>query len=194
MMKQKASILLAPILAVAMTFGVAEMSPKASAVTHVEVKEGDTLWGISEEYDHITVNHLLASNPHVDPYALQIGTDIKIELEPMPINHDQELVTYLVKPGDTLWSIAQYYEGVTVQKLLHLNEGIDPYNLPVDMVLFIAVPEEPRMVYHTIQPGNTFYEIASAYDHVTVDDLRDANPNVNENELTISSKIVIPLD
>ncbi|RXJ04288.1 LysM peptidoglycan-binding domain-containing protein [Anaerobacillus alkaliphilus] len=193
-MKKQTSLLLTSVLALGMTFGVADLSPKASSVTTVKINKGDTLWGVSQQYEGVSVSDLLTTNPHLDPYALPIGQELTIVHPNNHFGQEQELVTYAVQPGDTLYSIAERYEGVTVQGLLHLNEGIDPYHLPVGMVLFLAIPDEPTMVFHTIQPGNTFWQIASVYDGVTVEDLRAANPHVNENELTIGSQIIIPLD
>ncbi|MRH43928.1 LysM peptidoglycan-binding domain-containing protein, partial [Aquibacillus halophilus] len=50
------------------------------------------------------------------------------------------------------------------------------------------------VVYHTVQPGNTFNEIASVYDGVTVDELIEANPNVDIYSLNIGSQVAIPLN
>uniref|UniRef100_A0A1S2M5X6 LysM domain-containing protein n=1 Tax=Anaerobacillus isosaccharinicus TaxID=1532552 RepID=A0A1S2M5X6_9BACI len=102
-----------------------------------------------------------------------------------------------MQPGNTLTNIAAVYDGVTVDDLFRLNPGIDPYSLTVGSEIVVVDYNSEfgeDYLYHTVQPGNTFNEIASVYDGVTVDDLLEANPNEDPYELTIGSRIVIPLN
>ncbi|WP_099600890.1 LysM domain-containing protein [Pseudomonas sp. 2995-1] len=50
------------------------------------------------------------------------------------------------------------------------------------------------VVYHTVQPGNTFYNIAAVYDGVSVDDIFEANPNIDPYFLREGSQVTIPLE
>ena len=75
------------------------------------VKSGDTLWSIAKKYN-ITVNELKELN-NLTSNSLKIGQILKIgdqQSEPILGN------TYIVKRGDSLYSIANKY-GVTVDQL-----------------------------------------------------------------------------
>ncbi|MEB1809232.1 MAG: LysM peptidoglycan-binding domain-containing protein [Bacillaceae bacterium] len=190
-MKKKTTMVLTPIVAVGVAFGVTDLSPKAASVT--EIEKGDTLWGISQNHG-VSVSELKEANPNVDPYALPVGTEIYIELPNETEDSTSETATYTIQPGDTLWSIAQHHDGVTVNQLLDLNDSIEPRSLTVGSEIAVSqTQDETQTVYHTIQPGNTFSEIASVYDGVTVQDLMEANPNFDEYALPIGSQIKIPV-
>jgi membrane-bound lytic murein transglycosylase D len=45
--------------------------------------------------------------------------------------------------------------------------------------------------YYTIQPGDTLYKIASKYDGVTVNSLKNLNSGLRENKLVVGQKIKI---
>jgi hypothetical protein len=47
------------------------------------------------------------------------------------------MITYTIKSGDTLYSLARYYD-TTVETLLEKNPGIDPYNLQIGSTLMIC--------------------------------------------------------
>ncbi|MFV8827896.1 LysM peptidoglycan-binding domain-containing protein [Alkalihalobacterium sp. APHAB7] len=190
-MKKKTTMVLAPVLAVGVAFGVNDLSPKAATVT--EIERGDTLWGVSQEYG-VTVDHLLEVNPNVDPYALPIGSEIYVERSSEDSSEGNgEATTYTIQPDDTLWSIAQQY-GVTVDQIIDLNEGLNVRSLQIGSDISLATEDnEANHVYHTIQPGNTLSEIASVYDGVTVRDIIVANPDVEPYALQIGSQLLIPV-
>ena len=82
------------------------------------VKKGDSLWSISQKYN-ISVNDLIKLN-NLDNLTLQINqklkvTNLNIE-EPQAINEE----IYIVKNGDTLWSISREF-GISVNELKELN-------------------------------------------------------------------------
>ncbi|MCD8502420.1 MAG: LysM peptidoglycan-binding domain-containing protein [Bacillaceae bacterium] len=156
------------------------------------VEEGDTFWGIAEEYD-TTVDHLKELNSNLDPYAIPIGSEIQIE-----VKHDDDVVDHIIQPGNTLWEISQVYDGVSVDDLTHLNPDVDPYALQIGSSLTVvdrgdSTDSDYDVIYHTVQPGNTFSEIASVYDYVSAENIMNANPDVDPYSLTIGSKIAIPL-
>ncbi|WP_226668867.1 LysM peptidoglycan-binding domain-containing protein [Metabacillus litoralis] len=202
---KKTSKVLVPTLALGMAFGASGLSASAATET---IESGDTLWGIAQEND-VSVEELMKYNSHLDPHALPIGTEVELDSNHSNTNsgHNGDMVTHTVQPGNTLYEIAQTYDGVSVNDLYDLNEGIDPYNLMIGSEVNVMMDEhsnsdnnsndsdnENNVEYHTVQPGNTFYGIASVYDGVTVDEIMEANPNVDPTELTIGSQITIPLD
>ena len=44
---------------------------------------------------------------------------------------------YIIKKGDTIWDIAQKYEGISVADIKNLNKGIDVYNLKTGAKIII---------------------------------------------------------
>jgi LysM repeat protein len=54
--------------------------PPPCPFEHV-VQAGDTIWKLSMRY-HVSVDHILAANPGVDPYNLQIGSVLIIPCDP----------------------------------------------------------------------------------------------------------------
>ena len=77
---------------------------------------------------------------------------------------------HVVRPGDTLYSVALQY-GVPMSQLLNDNQLPDPSRLVVGQTLVIQHP----LVTHTVRPGDTLGSIASAYD-TTVRQLLRNNP------------------
>lgn len=76
------------------------------------VQKGDSLWKISRDYN-ITVKDLIELN-NLTTTTLQIGDKL---LVPIKLN---QVKTYIVKRGDTLWSIAKD-NNVTVNELKEKN-------------------------------------------------------------------------
>ncbi len=76
------------------------------------VKKGDSLWLIAQRND-TTVDEIIKLN-NLTSTVLQIGDQLKI-----PTNNTQSN-TYIVKKGDTLWSIARE-NNITVEELKRLN-------------------------------------------------------------------------
>lgn len=89
------------------------------------VKAGDTLYKIAAQLG-TTVTELKRLNPGIDPYNLQIGQSLCLPEEKPPCASG---LYWIVAAGDSLYSIAMV-SGTTVEKLLELNPGIDPLNLP----------------------------------------------------------------
>ncbi|WP_156275317.1 LysM peptidoglycan-binding domain-containing protein [Neomoorella glycerini] len=96
-----------------------------------------------------------------------------------------------VEPGDTLYLIALRI-GTTVDELLRLNPGVDPYNLQVGQVLCLPPePPCPSGVYWEVAPGDTLYSIARATG-TTVEKLLELNPHIDPYNLQVGQKICLP--
>ncbi|MFA9559980.1 LysM peptidoglycan-binding domain-containing protein [Evansella sp. AB-rgal1] len=185
---KKTTKILAPVVGIGLVFGTAGVSANSS----VTVEPGDTYWGISQGYDNVSVDDIVEANDYA-PDALPIGAEINIPVEG---ENGSDVVTHVVQPGNTLSGIAAEYDGVSVDDLFQLNPEVDPYALQIGSEINVVDYDREAgedYLYHTVQPGNTFNEIASVYDGVTVDMLVDANPDVDPYELTIGSQVVIPL-
>jgi len=58
-----------------------------------------------------------------------------------------------------------------------------------------AAPDGKReYIYHTIQPGDTLWEIAKSYPGVSVDDLKRMNGNMNIRHLTVGKRIKVGVE
>jgi LysM repeat protein len=103
-----------------------------------------------------------------------------------------------VAPGDTLWYIAQK-TGSSVDELLKLNPGIDPYNLQIGQVICLPpivpygkTPECPTGVYWEVAPGDTLWNIAQRVG-TTVDKIMALNPYIDPMNLQVGQIICLPV-
>ncbi|MGN1370890.1 MAG: LysM peptidoglycan-binding domain-containing protein [Candidatus Coprovivens sp.] len=96
---------------------------------------------------------------------------------------------YIVKAGDSLWSISKKY-GLTVDKLKDLN-NLSNNMLSVGQKLLIkdTSSSENLGVYYTVKAGDTLYGIAQKY-NLTVDELKKIN-NLSSNSLSIGQKLLV---
>jgi len=106
-----------------------------------------------------------------------------------PVHAEQTTVT--MEEGDTLWSIAQAYEDVTLNDLYEWNPDIAPYNIPVGTEIIMEA--EPSEDFHTVSPGDTLYSIANLYG-LTLVDISVLNPTIDPWNLQIGSKVKINSD
>jgi LysM repeat protein len=97
---------------------------------------------------------------------------------------------YIVKKGDSLWSIARAYN-TTVDELKKLN-NLSTNLLSVGQILKIPVKSEVENYnIYTVVKGDTLYKIANQFG-VTVNDIIKAN-NLKSNTLQIGQKLSIPI-
>jgi LysM repeat protein len=101
----------------ALLAGVTGVLVAAQPVQAYTVKPGDTLWAIAQR-NGVSVQALVRANGISDPSTIYVG-------EQLTIPGQQQTGTYTVKPGDTLWGIAQAL-GVHLSDLLSLNSVGDP--------------------------------------------------------------------
>ncbi len=122
------------------------------------IKPGDTIYKLAITYN-TTVEAIIAANPGINPDNLQIGQVICIPMgtPPPPVCDGQ---FYVVRPGDTFYSIANMF-GITVAQLMAANPGVDPNNLQIGQLICIPkqTPPEPC-------PGGTIY-VVRANDSLT---------------------------
>ena len=97
---------------------VAATTPSKPDTTVYTVKAGDTLWRIAQA-QNTTVNDIVALNKLNPTDHLYIGQ--KLNMPASPSNNTNQIVTYTVKAGDSLWKIAQIYN-TTVDKIAVFNQ------------------------------------------------------------------------
>ncbi len=152
------------------------------------VRRGDTLWDISRRFGTTITqlkswNNLRGRNPRLYP-----GMKIKVTSDKSGSASSGESATYIVKRGDTLWSIAKAY-GTTVENLRKWNNlSLSALIRPGDRLAIN--PSESgsgkREITHTVKRGDTLWSIAERY-KTTVADLR------RWNNLSLS-KFIMPGD
>ncbi len=158
------------------------------------IRAGDTFYSIAIRYN-TTVSALIAANPNVNPNALYIGQIICVPMYQPPCPGGNY---YTIRAGDTFYSIARRFN-VSLDALLEANPNVDPDNLYIGQVICIPGTTPPpskcpagTMPYR-VKAGDTFYSIARRF-NVSLDDLLEANPNVNPDNLQIGQIICIPKD
>ena len=99
---------------------------------------------------------------------------------------------YIVKKGDSLWSIASK-NNTTVDNIKKLN-NLFSNNLSVGQVLKLSYDTENEDIkesnIYTVKKGDSLWLIANKYG-TTVDELKNAN-NLKSNTLSIGQTLIIP--
>lgn len=98
---------------------VSDDTPHADSHTLYTVRAGDTLTGIAARFQ-TTVPRLVSLNHIADPNRIYIGERLQV-----PTAGGSGNGVYTVRPGDTLWEIAQRY-GTSVSDLAQANHITDP--------------------------------------------------------------------
>ena len=99
--------------------------------------------------------------------------------------------TYVVKNGDSLWSIANNY-GITVDELKNAN-GITNNMLTIgqELIIPVSVPSDStNTTTYVVKRGDSLWLIANKY-NTTVDNLKLLN-NLSTNLLTIGQELIVP--
>ena len=99
---------------------------------------------------------------------------------------------YIVKKGDSLWSIASK-NNTTVDNIKKLN-NLSSTNLSVGQVLKLSYDTENEDIkesnIYTVKNGDSLWLIANKYG-TTIDELKNAN-NLKSNTLSIGQTLIIP--
>lgn len=128
------------------------------------VKSGDSLWKIANLYN-TTVNELKRVN------NLTSDTIIVGQLLTIPNSNpvvSQDVISYTVQSGDTLWKIAQRYN-ISVDTLKSYN-GLTSNIIIVGQVLKVPVSDN----IYVVKAGDTLWSIANRYG-TTVSELKRIN-------------------
>lgn len=96
------------------------------------VLPGNTLWGIANFFG-TTTDEIAKLNDIDDPQLIYPGQVLKI-----PVDRPAPPKYYAVRPGDTLWSIAQRY-GMTVNDILAINNLGNPNLIYPGQILMLRL-------------------------------------------------------
>lgn len=152
------------------------------------VQKGDTLYSIAMA-NNTTVDELKKAN-NLTSNILSTGQLLKIPSALLPES------TYIVKKGDSLYSIANKYN-TTVEELKRIN-NLTSNTLSIGQVLKLPsdkasnVEKEENTISYTVQKGDSLYSIARKYS-TTIDKIKDLN-NLTSNVLSIGQVLLIPTD
>lgn len=120
------------------------------------------------------------------------GKTVKVEVvqptkDDMVLIQPDETGLYVVKKGDTLWSIAMAFN-ITVKRLQELNPTVNPSALAIGTKVKVQ-----GMKTFLIDKGDTLSEIARDY-NTTVEKIMQLNPGINPNALQIGTTLIIDVE
>ena len=145
------------------------------------VKEGDTLYGISNQFG-VSVTELAELN-NIQGSFLRVGRELIIPIKTG--TNPNNLFMYTVKQGDTLYGIARKYN-TTVKKIIDLNYL---KNTSLNPGQIIRIPEMytkeedmymPNYKNYIVKKGDTLYSVAK-------DNNIDVNTLIKDNGLTTNT-------
>ena len=177
--------------------------PEDENALYHTVRTGETLNGIAAAYgvDPLQIARL---NNLREPDELAINQRLKLPDDAALVLPEETPppgagLTHIVQAGETLSSIALYYE-VSVLTLVQANSLADEDQLDAGQALFIpgveappAAPAEAARVglTHVVQAGETLSSIALFY-QVSVGALVQANSLADEDALALGQELFIP--
>jgi murein DD-endopeptidase MepM/ murein hydrolase activator NlpD len=183
-------------------------------ITH-KVTKGDTLWSISKQYN-TSLELILALNNIKDKDALSIGQIIKI---PQDNFTAADYSMYVVKKGDTLWSIAQKYNlsvdlifatnNIANSELISIGQemkipshknAVAETNIVNQAVVDkknnninnnVSQPENAKPIVYTVKVGDNLWNISRKYG-VSVEVIISVNNLRDKDLLSLGQKLKIP--
>lgn len=118
------------------------------------VQPGDTLFNIAKRFGS-SVNDISRANGIIEPDQISPNQRLRI-----PITQETGYIIYTVSPGDTLYSIAEYFN-TTVDDIALMNDIPNPDVITPNQVLRIPVSEPTVPNVYIVRPGDTLYKIAN---------------------------------
>jgi Putative peptidoglycan-binding domain-containing protein len=115
------------------------------------------------------------------------------EVEPpspplIPEPENPAVIRYVVRAGDTLFSIARAHN-TTIEAIMQLN-NLTTTTLTIGQILMIPTSSNNTQI-HVVRAGDTLFSIARQF-NITVDEIRRLN-NLTTDMLTIGQHLLIPL-
>ena len=139
----------AVVRALADYIGVTYIPPEGMEDKYYTVKKGDTLYGIARQFG-ISVDELKVAN-NLTTNTLRVGQTLVIpEIEEPDVPNEN---IYIVKKGDTLYSIANQY-GMTVNELKSLN-NLTNDTLSIGQELVVSEGNAGTLDTYTVKAGDS---------------------------------------
>ncbi|MCB9420703.1 MAG: LysM peptidoglycan-binding domain-containing protein [Ardenticatenaceae bacterium] len=146
------------------------------SIIHV-VQEGQALWSLAAHYE-VELSDLMLFNGLSDNALVRPGDEIIIRLadgqEPPPTPTPP--LTYVVRAGDTAWSIAAV-NGIKLTDFFWFNNFTEDTILQpgTEVIVHLAEGQPPPptptpIMFHIVRSGQTLWDIALTYG-LTLDDL-----------------------
>lgn len=155
------------------------------------VKPGDTWWGISRKYN-VSVAVLQQANEASRSKTLKVGQALRIPAQGLASESDSvadarkwasKRANYLVRQGDTLWSIAKQFKtdpsslgkanGLDTSAVLRVGQKLyvpDAGSAEIKTAKASADALRPKLVNYKVRPGDSLWGIAKRFG-VTPSDL-----------------------
>lgn len=140
------------------------------------VKKGDTLYSIANKYN-INVSELVKLND-LKNNNLSVGQLLNVPSGLSTAN------TYIVSPGDTLYSIAKKFD-ISISKIKELND-LSSNLLSVGQKIYIPVFEDTTYV---VKNGDTLYSIAKD-NNISLSLLKELN-NLSDNKISVGQILIV---
>lgn len=152
------------------------------------VQKGDSLWAIASK-NNTTVDTIKKLN-NLSNNTLQVGQLLKLPTSILTDSNIDNQNIYIVKKGDSLWTIAKKYN-TTVDNLKKAN-NLSSNNLSIGQSLIIPnnTSNITNQITYTVKSGDSLWAIANKYD-TTIDKIKSTN-NLSSNTLQIGQVLVIP--
>ncbi len=156
---------------------LAENNPTKTALSEIGVERSALNIGENIEYEETM---LLAQSGDALIKPEFTGTEIAPRLR-------ESIITYTVKPGDTISEIAEMFNVSTNTILWENKIGPRDFIKPGQELVILQVTG----VTHTIARGDTLNSIANKYKAKT-EDILEINKLADASQITVGKKIVIP--
>ncbi len=160
-----------------------------------KVESGQTMFGVSKAYA-VSINEILKAN-RKQATDLREGELLRIPYaQPSTVIQSLTYKHYIVKKGDTLYSLAKKFE-TTEEELIRLNAGVEVALVEGRRLIVPVLSEnQPRYdseyYYHIVKKGETLASIGRRYG-MSLKKIKRSNRGLNPDRLSPGDEVRIPI-